>query len=582
MDGWIAALAALALAGLAWMLGRRLLLSLAKHPSLAGHPRMARWVARRIPRFRYGRDEALACDGAPETVVARRREGLAALEREFRARHETGAALAAEGRTLIPDLRFTRTYRVPLPFAQIGQGSLPTGSFATATRGVGIVDADGNESYEVSGSYGVNVFGYAFYKRCMAEGAALVQDLGPVLGACHPVVVENARRLVAISGMDEVSFHMSGTEAVMQAVRLARYHTKRARVACFAGAYHGWWGDVAPGVGNPVAARDTLVLRDLDERALRVLRTRRDIACVLVNPIQALHPNRSAPTDSGLVGARLLPALDRGAYAAWLRELRAACDDRGIALVFDEVFVGFRIARGGAQEYFGVRADLVTYGKTIAGGLPIGVVCGRSRFMNRYRDDRPADVCLARGTFNAHPYVMGAMRVFLDHLDLPQTRDHYATLDAVWDARARRFNEAMAAAEVPVEARNLASIWAIGHTAPSRFNWMLQYYLRLHGIHLSWIGTGRLIFGHDYTDADLQGFAERFLAASRQMRDDGFWWHPPGQTRRGIGRALVRDMARASLRARASQVGQAARDQASFLTGPGSRNSPRARWKGAL
>ena len=96
-----------------------------------------------------------------------------------------------------------------------------------------------------------------------------------------------------ISGLDEVSFHMSGTEAVMQAVRLARYHTRRTHLVRFCGAYHGWWGDVQPGVGNPLAAA-----RDLHaeghgrgERCACCAR-RRDIACVLVNPLQALHPER--------------------------------------------------------------------------------------------------------------------------------------------------------------------------------------------------------------------------------------------------------------------------------------------------
>ncbi|MFO1312948.1 MAG: aminotransferase class III-fold pyridoxal phosphate-dependent enzyme [Burkholderiales bacterium] len=529
-------------------------MSTAKHPSLAGHPRIARWIARRIPRFRYDRLDALACDGAPPGVVERRRSGLGALEAEFASRFAAGRALAATGREVLSDLRFTSAYRVPMPFATIGEGPLRVGTFVAETRGVRIVDIDGNESYEVSGSYGVNLFGHEFYKRCMADGAALVRDLGPVLGPYHPVVVSNARKLAAISGQDEVSFHMSGTEAVMQAVRLARYHTKRRRIVCFAGAYHGWWGDVAPGVGNPVAARDTYVLREMDERTLRVLRSRRDIACVLVNPIQALHPNRSAPTDSGLVGSRNLPAFDRTAYAQWLRALREVCDARGIALVFDEVFVGFRIARGGAQEYFGVRADLVTYGKTVGGGLPIGVVCGRAGLMRRFRDERPADVCLARGTFNSHPYVMGAMHAFLEHLDRPQTHRSYEALDATWDHRASRFNEAIAAAGFPLEIRHLASIWSVAHLAPSRFNWMLQYYLRLHGIALSWIGTGRLIFSHDYTDDDVQAVTDRFLAACEQMREDGFWWHPAGETARGIGRGLLRDMARARWRAQPSPI----------------------------
>ena len=84
----------------------------------------------------------------------------------------------------------------------------------------------------------------------------------------------------------------------MQAVRLARYHTKRSHLVRFCGAYHGWWGDVQPGVGNPVPAHETYTLNDMSEDALRVLRTRRNIACVLVNPLQALHPNASAPSDS--------------------------------------------------------------------------------------------------------------------------------------------------------------------------------------------------------------------------------------------------------------------------------------------
>ena len=152
-----------------------------------------------------------------------------------------------------------------------------------------------------------------------------VRDLGPVLGTYHPVMAYNVRRLREISGLDEVSFHMSGTEAVMQAVRLARYHTGRRHLVRFCGAYHGWWGDVQPGVGNPATARDTYTLKDMSEQTLRVLRARRDIACVLVNPLQALHPNASAPGDSALVDSGRSAGFDRAAYARL-----AAADARGV------------------------------------------------------------------------------------------------------------------------------------------------------------------------------------------------------------------------------------------------------------
>src|SRR5262249_44098205 len=152
--------------------------------------------------------------------------------------------------------------------------------------------------------------------------------------------------------------------------------------------------------------RETYTLNDMSEDALRILRTRRDIACVLVNPLQALHPNSNAPADSALVDSGRSAHFDRAGYAAWLKRLREVCTERGIVLIFDEVFVGFRLAPGGAQQYFGVKADMVTYGKTLGGGFPVGALCGRRDLMKRFRDDRPVDICFARGTFNTHPYVM--------------------------------------------------------------------------------------------------------------------------------------------------------------------------------
>ena len=311
---------------------------------------------------------------------------------------------------------------MPFQFSPYLRERLKVSSFLQASAGVTVADVDGNVFYDLSGSYGVNLLGYEAYKDCIDEGAARVRALGPVLGAYHPCVLENVERLCRISGQEQVSFHMSGTEAVMQAVRLARYHTKRSHVVRFCGSYHGWWEDVQPGPGNPLPPRETYTLKDMDPRSLKVLRQRKDVACVLVNPLQALHPNSPAPGDSSLVDSGRRAGFDRVAYTDWLKQLREVCTERGIVLIFDEVFVGFRIAPGGAQEYFGVRADMVTYGKTLGGGLPVGVVCGRASLMQRFRAERPADICFARGTFNSHPYVMGAMKAFLDRLETPAVR----------------------------------------------------------------------------------------------------------------------------------------------------------------
>ena len=541
----LGALSALSLGALAWALPkahRRLQLSRAKHRSLAGHARMARRIAALIPGYAYGEEAFFACDGAPAEVVAARREGFARLCALYAERYPRSAASTALAREAISDLQFTGSYRVPFQYSPYLRQHLKIGGFLQAAHGVRVQDLDGNEFLDLTGSYGVNVFGVDFYKACVDEGVRETRALGPVLGAYHPCVLGILERLKALSGLDEVSFHMSGTEAVMQAVRLARYHTRRTHLVRFCGAYHGWWEDVQPGPGNPAPPRETYTLKDMDERSLQVLRTRRDIACVLVNPLQALHPNANAPGDSSLVDSSRRAGFDRAAYTAWLKRLREVCSERGIVLIFDEVFLGFRLAPGGAQEYFGVRADLVTYGKTLGGGLPVGVVCGRAHLMKRFREDRPADICFARGTFNAHPYVLGAMKAFLDRLDRPEVAALYAGLDERWNGHARRFNERFAAEDLPLRVANLSTVWTVTYTRPSRYNWMLQFYLRAQGLALSWVGSGRLIFSLNYGDAEVQEVLERFVAAARQMRDEGWWWHDAGLTDRAIRRGILREM----------------------------------------
>jgi len=530
-----------------WKIKTRLDLSRAKHPSLAGHSRMARRMARLIPYYEYDESGIFSVDAPPGEVLAARRAGFARLSDTYRQKYAQSSAMTHEAAAAIPDLQFTGAYRVPFQFSRFIRNHLGAGSFVEASNGVQLIDLDGNAAYDLAGSYGVNVFGYDFYKACLARATERMRDLGPVLGSLHPVVTDNVARLQAISGLADISFHMSGTEAVMQAVRLARYHTRRNRVVRFCGAYHGWWGDVQPGVGNPVPARDTYTLKEMDGDTLRVLRTRRDIACVLVNPLQALHPNAGAPSDSSLIDSGRSASFDRATYTTWLKELRSVCTQRGIVLIFDEVFVGFRLAKGGAQEYFGVRADLVTYGKTLGGGLPIGVVCGRSDLMKRYRDDRPADICFARGTFNSHPYVMAAMNEFLRRIDTPDIASIYARADHEWNERAQALNSRLETENLPVRVANLQSIWTVLYTRPSRFNWMFQYYLRVEGLALSWVGTGRFIFSLNYTRADFDAVADRFVAAAHAMDRDGWWWSAPGTTNKAIKRKVLREMLRLCL-----------------------------------
>jgi glutamate-1-semialdehyde 2,1-aminomutase len=520
----------------------RLALSRAKHRSLTGHSKMSKMVARLVPHYEFDINDFFRSDGAPADIATRRQDGFFRLAALYKERFARSRQTTAEAAQRMSDLQFTQSYRVPFQYSRLVRENLGAGSFIQSTSGVTVTDLDGNVLYDLAGSYGVNIFGNDFYRECIEHAEKRAHAVGPLLGSYHPVVADNVRRLCEISGLDEVSFHMSGTEAVMQAVRLARYHTRRSHLVRFAGAYHGWWGDVQPGVGNPVSPHETYTLADMSERTLHVLRTRRDIACVLVNPLQGLHPNSNAPGDSALIDSSRRGHFDRAAYTTWLKSLRDVCTERGIVLIFDEVFVGFRLAVGGAQEYFDVRADMVTYGKSLGGGLPIGVVCGRKDLMRRFRDDRPADVCFARGTFNSHPYVMTAMDEFLSRLASPNFTSVYNGLDELWNGRAERLNERLAAAELPVRVANLSSIWTVHYTEPSRYNWMLQYYLRAEGLALSWVGTGRFIFSLNYTDADFAEVADRIVAAAEKMKRDGWWWRSASLTNKKIRRQILKEM----------------------------------------
>jgi glutamate-1-semialdehyde 2,1-aminomutase len=528
-------------------LGARLLLSRAKHGSLQGHPKMALKLARWVRGYAYPEETFFTSDSAPPDIEKKRRDGFRRLADLFRERSTNTSALSDELEGSIPDLAFVNAHRVPFQYQPYVQRHLRIGSIVEETDGPRVRDVDGNWFYDIGGSYGVNLFGSEFYKRCIDRGVERARDLGLVLGPYHPVIADNVERLKRISGLDAVSFHMSGTEAVMQAVRLAQYHTNRSHVVRFSGAYHGWWDRVQGGIGNPRPAKETYTLREMHPATLRVLRSRTDIACVLVNPIQAMNPNGSPAGDSTLMASDRAAAFDKGAYASWLRDLREVCTARSIVLIFDEVFLGFRLALGGAQEYFGVKADLVTYGKTVGGGLPIGVVCGKAELMRRYNDDRPMDICFARGTFNSHPYVMATMNEFLRYLDEPEVREGYVQLDALWDGRARSVNQRLEKLGLPVRVANMTSVWTTLYTVPSRYNWMFQFYLRAEGLMLSWIGTGRFIFSHDLKDEDFGEIANRFVKAAEAMQADGWWWDGAALTNKAIQRRVLKEMLSACL-----------------------------------
>ncbi len=523
-NGWL--LFGLALGGLVVILAvRRAVAAVATWRALALTPMLARRLSRWVKARDYSDEAFFRADGAGEPWVERRRAAIGRLAAAFRAEYPQSIAWERAVRDSFSDLRFTDASRVPFPFARFMREHFNLCAVVTASEGPRLRHLDGHATLDVSGSYGVNVAGFTRYKEWMRKGLERVQDLGPVLGPLHPLVADNIAMLRAVSKQDEVSFHMSGTEAVMAAVRLARFNTRRKLIVSFAGAYHGWWDGVQPGLGSERALDDCLTLKDLDPASLGVIRRRaKEIAAVLINPIQSFHPNAPPPSDAILLtsGVRKMSE-SSAAYARWLRQLRELCDRCAIPLVFDEVYTGFRLAPGGAQEYFGVQADMVVYGKTVGGGMPIGVVCGKRALMQRFDPDHPMRVAFVVGTFSAHPVVMGAMNEFLRWLAEPATASLYEDMNERCARWVQATNRGLAEATLPLRVVHLGTIWTVLFTEPGRYNWLLQYYLRAEGVTLSWVGTGRCLTSMDFTSDDYAALQAKLIQAARRMKDDGWW-----------------------------------------------------------
>jgi glutamate-1-semialdehyde 2,1-aminomutase len=492
---------------------------------MAWTPTLARRLSKWVKSHAYSDEEFFQADGAGGHWIELRKKAIDRLAVIFQARYAKSIAWGNEIRDSFSDLRFTDANRVPFPFARLMREKFNLCSVVTASDGPKLRDLDNHWSLDVSGSYGVNVAGFERYKAWMQQGWERVKALGPVLGPLHPVVAENIVRLKSISKQDEVSFHMSGTEAVMAAVRLARFNTRKKLIVCFSGSYHGWWDGVQPGLGSERDLSDCLTLKDLSPASLDVIRWRaREIAGVLVNPVQAFHPNSPPPSDAVLLTSGMRKAQDStSTYAQWLHQLREVCSSCDIPLIFDEVYSGFRLAPGGAQAYFGVEADLVVYGKTVAGGMPIGVVCGKKALMRRFDPDRPMRVAYVIGTFSAHPMVMGAMNEFLRWVMQPATAMLYDDANHQCAAWVQSTNEHLADLSLPLRMMQLGTVWTVLFKEPSRYNWLLQYYLRAEGVTLSWVGTGRCLSSMDFSPEDYRALQLKLINAAQQMKRDGWW-----------------------------------------------------------
>ena len=351
------------------------------------------------------------------------------------------------------------------------------------SSGAQLWDLDGNRYIDLLNAFGANFLGYQpeFIKRALTEQIESGFEIGPQ----HPLTAEVTALIRQMTGVDRVAFCNTGSEAVMGAMRIARTVTGRKTIVIFKDSYHGIFDEVivrgtpqlrsiaaAPGIlAN--AVENILVLDYGSDAALEAIRARAgELAAVMIEPIQARNPE-------------LQPR-------SFVHALRGLCEANGCALIFDEVITGFRIGKGGAQEFYGVRADLVTYGKIIGGGLPLAAIGGSARWMNaldggpwQFGDDsRPeAGVTYFAGTFVRHPLALAASKAALLHL-----RERGPALQQALNVRTRdlvdRLNGFFRAQSAPLRAVAFSSLWRIRVDADQALSDLFYFALRERGLHL--------------------------------------------------------------------------------------------------
>lgn len=399
---------------------------------------------------------------------------------------------------------------------------------ARRARGSWLEDIDGNRYVDITMGFGALLFGHEPDFVSDAVKAHLSEGLR--LGPRVVEAGEVAELLTALTGMERVAFATSGTEVNSNAIRLARAATGRDKVVKFNGSYHGHADNVlgrsvASGVerrtvplrtGIPQSAvADLFVLDYGDPASLAVIEEfAAEIAVVVVEPVQSRNPS-------------LRPK-------EFVRRLRDVTRNHDIILMFDEMLTGLRFAPGGGQEFYGISADLATYGKVLGGGFPIGAVAGRSDILDgvdggfwRYGDDSqpPAGTTAYAGTYIQHPVSMVAAKAVLTHLT-EHGPELQRRLNARTDELADALNRFFETEEFPLRVRNFGSMFRFEHHADMD---LLYRHLILRGVH-TW-ERRNVFLSTAHSDDDIEFIADAVRNSLRELRGAGFFLsdHAPAQ-----------------------------------------------------
>lgn len=388
-------------------------------------------------------------------------------------------------------------------------------------------DVDGNRYIDLTMGFGVNLFGHNpdfITNELRKQIHADTPPLGPMSNTAGRV----AELISELTGVERVAFYNSGTEAVMVALRLARAITGRSKIALFAGSYHGTYDGVlavsepnsengqalpmAPGIPSSMM-EDVMILNYNHPHSLELIKKHADeLAAVLVEPVQSRRPD-------------LQPR-------SFLKQVREITRNSGTALIFDEVITGFRLQLGGAQEWYGIEADLVIYGKVLGGGMPIGVVAGKAQFMDavdggiwQFGDaSEPSNASkktFVGGTFCTHPLAMAASVQVLEYLKSKGT-----ALQKELNSRTARLvstlNEFFKQNRVPMHMVHCGSLFRF----VSFGDIDLFYYLLISkGIYI-WEGRNCFL-STAHSDEDLEHIIQAVKESVFELREGGFLPEPP-------------------------------------------------------
>jgi len=438
-----------------------------------------------------------------------------ALSKHWNAKTPSSKKLAQDRRKVLADPRTASGFR-----SQWKEMVYPIAT--VRSRGSRLWDVDGNEFIDIVNGFGPILFGHA--PDFVTEAVAEQLELGFETGPSTPLAGECAELVCELTGNERTTFCNTGSEAVMAALRLARTVTGRRKVVMFTGDYHGTFDEVlakgapsgpprglplAPGI-CPDAVANIVVLDYGAPESLEYIRNNaRELAAVLVEPVQSRHPSLQ-PVE-------------------FLREVRKITEASETALIFDEVVTGFRTHPGGLQALFGIRADLATYGKVAGGGMPVGILSGRAKFMDaldggawQFGDDSFPEVGVTffAGTFVRHPIAMAATRAVLRRLkqEGPALQLGLAERVAIL---TRNVNRVFDEFGIPAKAEQFSSWFYFGFGSDQPYGSLLYYHLRAKGVFVLEGFPCFLTTAH--SDADMDAIVSAFRESAAAMREAGFF-----------------------------------------------------------